>query len=110
VERLTGETRSGEVIQVVDGELALVTDVGDGVADEVQQTTAISNPWSARTCASRGDGDARLETTAASVIVRELKILRENAGQGCYSTRPREGERLEGLRGKGEAGPHRNRR
>jgi hypothetical protein len=48
-ERLTGETRSGEVVQVVDGELAPVTDVGDEVADEVQQTTAISNLWSART-------------------------------------------------------------
>jgi hypothetical protein len=80
VERLTGETRSGEVVQVVDGELAPVTDVGDEVADEVQQTTAISNSWSARTCASRGDGVARLETTAASVIVGVLEILREKAG------------------------------
>jgi hypothetical protein len=80
VERLTGETRSGEVVQVVDGELAPVTDVGDGVADEVQQTTAISNSWSARTCASRGDGEARLETTAASVIVGVLELLREKAG------------------------------
>jgi hypothetical protein len=35
--------KSGEVIQVVDGELAPVTDVGDEVADEVQQTTEISN-------------------------------------------------------------------
>jgi hypothetical protein len=44
VERLTGETKSGEVVQVVDGELAPVTDVGDEVADVVQQTMAISNP------------------------------------------------------------------
>jgi hypothetical protein len=80
VERLTGETRSGEVIQVVDGELAPVTDVGDGVADEVQQTTAISNPWSLTTGASRGDGDARLESTAASVIVGELEMLQQRAG------------------------------
>jgi hypothetical protein len=80
VERLTGETKSGEVVQVVDGELALVTDVGDGVADEVQQTTAISNPWSLMTGASRGDGDARLESTAASVIVGELEMLQQREG------------------------------
>jgi hypothetical protein len=36
VERLTGETKSSEVIQVVNVELAPVMDVGDGVADEVQ--------------------------------------------------------------------------
>jgi hypothetical protein len=36
VERLTGETKSGEVVQVVDGKLAPVTDVGDGVADGVE--------------------------------------------------------------------------
>jgi hypothetical protein len=95
---------------VVDGELAPVTDVGDGVADEVQQTTAIPNPWSLMTGASRDDGDARLESTAASVIDGELEILREKAGQGCYSTRPREGRRLGCSRGKGEAGPRRNRR
>jgi hypothetical protein len=71
---------------------------------------AISNSWSVRTCASRGDGDARLETTAASVIVGELEILREKAGQGCDSTLLREGKRLGGSRGKGEAGPRRNRR
>jgi hypothetical protein len=65
---------------VVDGELAPVTDVSDGVADGVQQTTAISKSWSVRTCASRGDGEARLETTAASVIVGVLEILREIAG------------------------------
>jgi hypothetical protein len=80
VERLTGETRSGEVVQVVDGELAPVTDVGNGVADEVQQTTVISNPWSLTTGASRGDGDARLESTAASVIVGELEMLQQRAG------------------------------
>jgi hypothetical protein len=87
-----------------------VTIAGDGVVDGVLRTTANSNPWSLTTGASRGDGDARLEMTAASVIVGELEILREKAGQGCYSTRPREGRRLGGSRGKGEAGPRRNRR
>jgi hypothetical protein len=53
VERLTGETKSGEVVQVVDGELAPVMDVGDGVVDGIERKTAISNSWSARTCASR---------------------------------------------------------
>jgi hypothetical protein len=96
--------------QVVDGELAPVTDVGDGVADGVEQTMAISNSWSAMTGASRGDGGARLETTAASVIVGVLETLREREGQGCYSTRQREGRRLGGSRGKGKAEPRRNQR
>jgi hypothetical protein len=48
------------------------------------------------TCASRGDGVALLETTAASVVVGVLEILREKAGQECYSTRQREGRRLGG--------------
>jgi hypothetical protein len=84
MERNSGEAhrrdKSSEVVQVVDGELAPVTDVGDGVADGVEQTMAILNSWSARICASRGDGVARLETTAASVIVGVLKTLRERAG------------------------------
>jgi hypothetical protein len=67
------------VLELVVGEVPASGD-GDEVADEVQQTTAISNSWSARTCASRGDGVARLETTAASVIVGALEILREKAG------------------------------
>jgi hypothetical protein len=62
------------------------------------------------TGASRGDGDARLESTAASVIVDVLEILREKEGQGCYSVRQREGRKLGGSRGKGEAEPRRNRR
>jgi hypothetical protein len=97
------------VLELVVGEVPASGD-GDEVADEVQKTTAISNPWSLTTGASRGDGDARLEMTAASVLVGKLEILREKAGQGCYSTRPREGRRLGGLRGKGEAGLCRNRR
>jgi hypothetical protein len=41
VERLTGETRSGEVVlELVVGEV-LASGDGDEVADEVQQTTAI---------------------------------------------------------------------
>jgi hypothetical protein len=60
---------------VVDGELAPVMTVGDGVVDGVLWMTANSNPWSLMTGASRGDGDARLETTAASVIVGELEML-----------------------------------
>jgi hypothetical protein len=66
---------------VVDGELAPVTIVGDGVVDGVPRTTVNSNPWSLTTGASRGDGDARLETTAASVIVGELEILQKKAGK-----------------------------
>jgi hypothetical protein len=80
VERLTGETKSGEVVQVVDGELAPVTDVGDGVVGGVLRTMANPNPWSLTTGASRGDGDARLESTAASVIVGEFEMLQQRAG------------------------------
>jgi hypothetical protein len=64
---------------VVDGELAPVTNVGDGVGDGAQWTTATSSPWSLMTGASRGDGDVSLETTAASVIVGELEKLQEKA-------------------------------
>jgi hypothetical protein len=71
---------SGEVaLELVVGEV-LASGDGDEVVDEVQQTTAILKSWSARTCASRGDGEARLETTAASVIVGVLELLREKAG------------------------------
>jgi hypothetical protein len=62
---------------VVDGELAPVTIVGDGVVDGVLRTTANSNPWSLTTGASRGDGDARLEMTTASVVVGELERLQK---------------------------------
>jgi hypothetical protein len=70
---------SGEaVLELVVGEVPASGD-GDEVADEVQQTTAILNPWSLTTGFSRGDGDARLETTAASVIVGELEMLQQRA-------------------------------
>jgi hypothetical protein len=105
VRRFSGEV----VLELVVGEVPASGD-GDEVADEVQQMMAISNPWSLTTRVFRGNGDARLEMMAASVIVGELEILREKAGQGCYLTRPREGRRLGGSRGKGEAGPHRNQR
>jgi hypothetical protein len=42
------------------------------------------------TGASRGDGDARLETTAASVIVGELEMLQKKAGKKYHSTLQRE--------------------
>jgi hypothetical protein len=71
---------------VVDGELAPVTNVGDGEVDDVQQMTVTSNPWSSTTGASRGNGDARLETTAASVIVGELEKLQEKGGEKYHST------------------------
>jgi hypothetical protein len=80
VERLTGETRSGEVVLELVVEEVLASGDGDEVVDKVQKTMAISKSWSAWTCASRGDSEARLETTAASVIVGVLEILREKAG------------------------------
>jgi hypothetical protein len=70
---------SGEmVLELVVGEVPASGD-GDEVADKVQQTTAISNPWSLTTGVSRGDDDARLETTAASVIIGELEMLQQRA-------------------------------
>jgi hypothetical protein len=36
---------------------------------------AVSNPWSAMTCASRGDGERWLEATAALVVVGVLEKL-----------------------------------
>jgi hypothetical protein len=56
-------------IQMVDGGELLVMYVGDGVGDDVLQMTATSNPWSLTTGASRGDGEVRLEVTAASVVI-----------------------------------------
>jgi hypothetical protein len=86
---------------VVDGELAPVMIVDDGVVDGVLRTTANSNPWSLTTGASRGDGEVRLEATIASVIVGELEKLQEKAGQWCHSTRQREGRRIGESRSEG---------
>jgi hypothetical protein len=72
---------------VVDSELAPVMIVGDGVVDGVLQATVIPNLWSSTTGASRGDGEVRLETTTASVVVVELEKLQEKAGQWFHSTR-----------------------
>jgi hypothetical protein len=72
---------------VVDGELAPVMIVGDGVVDGVQQMMVTLNPWSLMTGASRSDGEVRLETTTASVIIEELKKLQEKARQWCHSMR-----------------------
>jgi hypothetical protein len=79
--RLTGETKSGEDVRGVDGELAPMMNVGDGVVDDAQRTMATSNPWSSTTGASRGDGEGWLETTAASVVIGGLEKLREKVGQ-----------------------------
>jgi hypothetical protein len=67
------------VLELVVGEVLASSD-GDEVTDGVQQTTAISKTWSSLTGASRGVGDARLESTAASAIVGVLEKLRKEAG------------------------------
>jgi hypothetical protein len=78
---------------------------GDEVADEVYQMTAIPNPWSLTTGVSRGDGDARLETTAASVIVGELEMLQKKGGEKISLDAP-EREEMEGeFGGEGVASP-----
>jgi hypothetical protein len=86
---------------VVDGELAPVMNVSDGVVDGVLQTTETLNPWLSTTGTSLGDGDARLEATAASVVVEELEKLQEKAWQWCHSTRQREGRRIGESRSEG---------
>jgi hypothetical protein len=65
---------------MVDGELAPVTNVGDGVVDNVQQMTVTSNPWSLMTGASRGDGEVRLEATTASVVVDDWFRCKKSPG------------------------------
>jgi hypothetical protein len=79
------------VLEFVVGEVPASGD-GDEVVDEVQRTTAISNPWSLTTGASRGDGDARLEMTAASVIIGELEMLQKKAGKNITRCSRERGE------------------
>jgi hypothetical protein len=86
---------------MVDGGELLVMNVGDGVVDNVQQTTLTSNPWSSMTGASRGDGERWLESTAASVDVGGLEKLREKVGQAINR---HSGERGEGGGARGEKG------
>jgi hypothetical protein len=86
---------------MVDSELAPVMNVGDGVVDDAQRTTATSNPWSLTTGTSRGDGEGWLVTTAASVFVGGLEKLHENAGQAIT---PRSREKGEGGGARGEKG------
>jgi hypothetical protein len=62
----------------VDGELLMNGD-GEEVADGVQQTTEISKTWSLLSEASRGEGDVRLESSAASAIVGVLEKLQQRA-------------------------------
>jgi hypothetical protein len=83
VERNSGgahrRDKSGEVVlELVVGEV-LASGDGDGVADGAQQTTAISKTWSSTTCASRGAGEVRLESSAASAIVGVLEKLQQRA-------------------------------
>jgi hypothetical protein len=88
--------KSGEVVlELVVGEVPASGD-GDEVADGDQQTTGISKTWSSRTCASRGDGDVRLESAAASAIVGELGKLQQKGEVKGHSMRQREGSRLGG--------------
>jgi hypothetical protein len=90
------------------GEL-LVMNVGDGVVDEVQQTTATSNLWSSTTGASRGDGERWLESTTASIVVGGLKNCEKKWGKLSIDA-PERGEKEGELERRGEASPRRNRR
>jgi hypothetical protein len=83
---------------MVDGGELLVMNVGDGVVDDVQQTTATSNPWSSMTGASRGDSERWLESTAASGGVNGEVLRRKfvrpwvrKSAQGRESVRDKRG-------------------
>jgi hypothetical protein len=77
---------------MVDGGELLVMNVDDGVVDEVQKMMATSNLWSSMTGASRGDGEVRLESTAATVVVGGLEKLREKVGQAINRCSRERGE------------------
>jgi hypothetical protein len=53
---------------------------GDGVVDDVQQTMATSNLWLSTTGTSLGDGEVRLEVTAASVVVESSFHCKNSLG------------------------------
>jgi hypothetical protein len=57
-----------------------------------------SNPWPSTTGTSLGDGEVRPKATAASVVVGELRKLREKGGANYHSTLQREGRRRGSLR------------
>jgi hypothetical protein len=65
---LTGVKKSGEGALELDGGEVPVTNDGEEVVVAMQTAIAVSNPWSTTTCASRGEDERRLETTAGSVI------------------------------------------
>jgi hypothetical protein len=48
--------------------------------DDVLQTTATSNPWSSTTGTSLGDGEVRLEVTAASVVIESSFHCKNSSG------------------------------
>jgi hypothetical protein len=65
---------------VVDGGAIPMMNDGDGVVDDVQETTATSNLWSSTTGTSLGDGEVRLEATAASVVVESSFHYKNSPG------------------------------
>jgi hypothetical protein len=65
---------------MVDGGELLVMNIGDGVGDDVLQMTATSNPWSLTTGTSLGDGEVRLEATAASVVIESSFHYKNSPG------------------------------
>jgi hypothetical protein len=59
---------SGEGALELDGGEVPVTNYGEEVVDAMRTAMAVSNPWSMTMCASRGEDERQLETTAGSVI------------------------------------------
>jgi hypothetical protein len=90
---LTGETKSGEGVQKVDGELTPV--VGDGVEDmdAIQKGSASSKTWSASLISSYVEIEERLEETAvlaSSRILNHCGFEQETGMSRCARERERD--------------------
>jgi hypothetical protein len=93
---LTGVKKSGEGALELDGGEVPMTNGGEEVVDAMRTATTVSNPWSMMVCASRGEDERRLETTAGSVVSGVLEYYERRQGRGisrCARERG-EGERV----------------
>jgi hypothetical protein len=98
---LTGMKKSGEGALELNGGEVPVTNGSEEVVDTMRMAATVSNPWSVMACASRGEDEQGLETTAGSVVSGVLEYCERRRGRGISRhTRERgEGERVRGERG-----------
>jgi hypothetical protein len=93
---LTGVKKSGEGALELNGGEVPVMNGSEEVVDTMRMATTVSNPWSVMACASRGEDEQWLETTAGSVVSGVLEYCKRRRGRGISRhTRERgEGERV----------------